>query len=172
MKKFLLLLFSLYLALVFLMPKVELWYTLKHYLQPQRIVLTQKSVKDMLWALKIEDMTLLYDGIESARAEKVTVIPWLFYNAVKVENLSAGKDVRKMFDFKAENLDLTYSVVSPFRVNVEAEGNFGTIHGALFLKTGRLKLVCEPTPRFKSSTMFREMFRKTDEGYVHESSIR
>ena len=172
MKKFLLLLLSLYLALVFLMPKVELWYTLKHYLQPQRIVLTQKSAKDLLWALKVEEMTLLYDGIESARAETVTVIPWLFYNAVKVENLSAGKDVRKMFDFKAENLNITYSVLSPFQANIEAEGNFGKIHGALFLKTGKLKLLCEPTKRFKSSSMFREMFRKTDEGYLHESSIR
>jgi len=172
MKKFLLLLFSFYLALVFLMPKAELYYTLKSYLKPERIVLTQDSVKDRWFDLKVENLKLFYDGIESAQAENLTIAPWLLYNKVNAHNVTAGKDVKKMFDFKADYVTMTYSVIAPFAVKIDAEGNFGKIEGALNLKEMKLKLVCTPEKRFKSSSMFRELFRKTDEGYVHESILR
>jgi Cu/Ag efflux protein CusF len=172
MKKFLLVLFSLYLAIVFLMPKVELYYTLKSFFQPQHIVLAQDSVKDRWFDLKIENLKLLYDGIESAEAETVTVMPWLFYNRLSAANVRAGKDVRKMFDFNAEEVLVTHSVISPFIAKVSAFGNFGKVEGKVDLQAGKVKLICEPSKSFKSSSMFRELFRKRDEGYVHESNIR
>ena len=172
MKKFLLILFSFLSALVFLMPKTEIYYTLKLFLAPQHIILTQERVKDRWFDLKIENLKLLYDGIESAQVEQLNIVPWLFFNRISAENVHAGKDVRKMFDFNAEQIIVTYSVLSPLEATISANGNFGTIEGSLKLKEGKLKLVCEPTNAFKSSSMFRELFRKQDEGYVHESIIR
>ena len=172
MKKFLLILFSFYLALVFLMPKTELYYTLKSFLAPQHVILTQERVKDRWFDLKIENLKLLYDGIESAQAEQVEVLPWLFFNRISAENVRAGKDVRKMFDFNAEQITVTHSVIAPLEAKISANGNFGKIEGSLKLKEGKLKLICEPTKAFKSSSMFRELFKKRDEGYVHESIIR
>ncbi|RUM68072.1 MAG: hypothetical protein DSZ05_01685 [Sulfurospirillum sp.] len=172
MKKFLLLLGSFYLAIVLLMPKTELYYTLKSFLVPQQVVLTQKSVKDRWFDLKIEGMKLFYDGIESAEAEQVEVLPWLFFNRISAQNVRAGKDVRKMFDFNADQVTVTHSVIAPMEAKISAHGNFGTVEGAFYLKEGKLKLICQPTKMFQSSSMFRELFKKTGEGYVHESIIR
>jgi len=172
MKKFLLMLGSFYLAILFLMPKTELYYTLKSFLAPQHIVLTQKAVTDRWFDMKIEDLKLYYDGIESAEAQEVEVLPWLLFNRLRAQNVRAGKDLRKMFDFNAEEVLLTHSVIAPLEAKISAHGNFGKIEGSLNLKEGKLKLICEPTKTFKSSSMFRELFRKRDEGYVHESNIR
>ncbi len=172
MKKFLLMLFSFYLAIVFLMPKVELYYTLKSFLASEHIALTQQQVKDRWFDLKIDRLKLFYDGIESAEAERVTVVPWLFFNKIAAENVRAGSDLRKMFDFKADEVTIYHSVIAPTEAKISAYGNFGKIEGSVALLKGHIKLICEPTDAFKSSAMFRELFRKRDEGYVHESNIQ
>ncbi len=172
MKKFLLLLTSLYLALVLLMPKVELYYTLKNLLHQEHIVLTQETLRDRWFDLKIEGLKLYYDGIESATAEEVELLPWLFFNQLEATGVKAGKDLKKMFDFVAEKIVVRHSVLQPLIASVKAEGNFGLIKGSFDLKTGKLKLLCEPNSRFKRSQAFRELFRKSEEGYIHESTIR
>ena len=171
MKKFLAILLSFYLAIVLLMPKVHLYYALKNLLKPEHVVLVQQSVKDRWFDLKIEDLTIYYDGIESARAEHVEVLPWLFFNRLSVSGLHAGKDLRKMFDFKADTVTLTHSVIDPMRVKVHAVGNFGELNGTIDLKAGHVKLLCEPTDTFKRSDAFREFFKKREEGYLYESKI-
>jgi len=172
MKKVFLVLLSFYLAIVFLMPKVSLYYTLKTLLAQQHVVLQQTKVKDRWFDLKISGLKLYYDGIESAEVETVKILPWLFFNQIKAENLKAGKDVKKMFDFQADEVLIRHSVIAPFVAEISASGNFGKIDGTLELKKGKLKLICEPSKSFHSSSMFRELFRKRDEGYVHESVIQ
>ncbi len=172
MKKFLLLLTSIYLALVLLMPKVELYYTLKKILERERIVLAQSDLKDRWFDLKIEGVKLYYDGIESARAEAVDLWPWLFYNQLRATGVRAGKDVRKMFDFNADRITVRHSVLHPMAATIDASGNFGKISGSVDVKSGKVKLRCEPTKRFLQSQAFREFFRKTGEGYIYESTIR
>ncbi len=171
MKKFFLILFSFYLAVVLLMPKVHLYYALKKVLASEHVMLMQDRVKDRWFDLKIEGLHIYYDGIDAAQAEDVSVWPWLFYNRIRLSGLEAGKDLRKMFDFKAEAVHVTHSVIDPMHVRLYAEGNFGQISGSVDLREGRVKLLCEPTDAFRGSDAFRELFRKSEEGYVYESKI-
>ncbi len=172
MRKFLLILGSFYLATVLLMPKTNLYYTLKHYLKQEHIVVTQQGVKDRWFDLKIEGMKIYYDGIESASLRSVTVWPWLLYNRIHATDVAAGKDLKKMFDFQASDVTISHTVTDPMHVHITAEGNFGSIEGSLDIKAGKLKLICMPTESFRRSVAFREIFRKTEEGFVHESDIR
>jgi len=171
-KKFLLILGVLYLAIVLLMPKVNLYYTLKKFASDQKITIIQKDVSDRFFDLKISDAKLYYDGIESARIESLNILPWLFYNSLSGVNIKSGNDVKKMFDFKADEVSVVVHIINPFEVSIDAMGNFGQIWGTFFLKESKLRLICEPSSTFKSSQAFRELFQKTDEGYIHESSIK
>jgi hypothetical protein len=171
MKKFLAILVSFYLALVLLMPKVHLYYALKNLLKPEHVVLVQEDVKDRWFDLKITGLRIYYDGIESAEAEEAHIVPWLFFNRLSITDLRAGKDLKKMFDFKADTVTLTHSVIDPMHVKLKADGNFGRISGSIDLKAGQVKLLCEPTDSFKRSDAFRELFRKREEGYVYESKL-
>ncbi len=172
MRKLLLLAGSIYLALIFLMPKEELFYTLETFLKDQKVMIVKESIKDRLFDLKIKDVKLFYDGIETAQIDNITVKPWLFYNSVVAKNLSSGKDIKKMFDFKGEYVRLVQAFWHPFVAKIEAKGNFGKIWGKIFLKEGKIKLICEPEKSFKRSQIFRELFKKRDEGYVYESVIK
>ena len=171
MKKIVLILLCLYLAIVFLMPKVNLYYTLKQFAAKEKISIVQKNVQDRWFDLKVTDADLFYDGINSAHISSLEIFPWLFYNKIKAVDIHSGKDVRKMFDFKADEVFIVLSVLNPFVATIKAHGNFGEIHGTFDMKVGKLKLICEPSNSFKSSQAFRELFRKKEEGYVHESNI-
>ncbi len=172
MKKFLFILLSTYLALIFLMPKEQLFYTLKAVLQERKITISQEGLKDRLIDLKIEDAKLFYDGIESARIKSISVKPWLIYNSAVAKDISSGKDVKRVFDLKDGFVRISQALWYPFVVKIEAEGNFGKVWGSLKLKEGKIKLICEPSKNFKRSQIFRELFRKRDEGYVYESLIK
>jgi len=171
MRKFLILLLSTYLALIFLMPKVNLYYTLKQQLQREHVTMTQERLQDRWFDLKIEGMKLYYDGIESADAERVEVLAWLLFNRIEAEGVRAGKDLRKLFDFRADRVVVIHSVIHPTEAALHAEGNFGTVSGKLNLKSGKIHLTIEPSARFRQSAAFRELFRKSGEGYIYESTL-
>ncbi len=172
MKKILFLLLSTYFALVFLMPKEQLFYTLKTFLQKQKITISQDDIKDRWIDLKIEKPKLYYDGIESAIIDSISIKPWLLYNSVSAYDIKSGKDVKKMFNLKDGFAQITQAFWNPFVAKVEAEGNFGKVWGTIELKEGKIKLLCEPSKNFKRSQIFRELFKKRDEGYVYESLIK
>ncbi len=171
MKKVVLIFLSLYFAIVFLMPKVNLYYTLKQFAQQEKVTIVQKSVSDRWFDLKITDADLFYDGINSAHIDTLKILPWIFYNKIVALDIHSGKDIKKMFDFKADSVDVVLSIINPFVAKIDASGNFGKVYGTFNLKSGKLKLICEPTSKFKNSQAFREVFRKTQEGYVHESNL-
>ncbi len=171
MKKIVLILFSSYLAIVFLMPKVNLYYTLKQFAVKEKISIMQKNVQDRWFDLKVTDADLFYDGINSAHISSLEIKPWLFYNQIKAVDIYSGKDVKKMFDFKADEVLVVLNILHPFVATIKASGNFGKIDGTFDIKAGKLKLISKPSKHFKTSQAFRELFRKKEEGYVYESNI-
>ncbi len=171
MKKIVLIFLSLFLAIVFLMPKVNLYYTLKQFAQQEKVTIIQKDLQDRWFDLKVTDADIFYDGINSAHVGTLKILPWIFYNKISALDVESGKDIKKMFDFKAQSVSVVLSILNPFVAKIDASGNFGKVYGTLNLKKGKLKLICEPSNKFKHSQAFREVFRKTKEGYVHESNL-
>ncbi len=171
MKKVVLIATSFFIALLFLMPKENLYYTLKRLLSDQHIQLTQKKVSDRWYALHLEGVSLLYDGIESVEIEKVDLWPWLFYNRLDLQTITPYPAIRKFLPASAKEMVVSYTPFYPMKATMRMEGEFGEMEGFFEIKTGKLHLLLHPASPFAKSSIVRQNFKKTEEGYLYESIL-
>jgi hypothetical protein len=172
MKKFLIVIIVFILGLIAFMPKDNLYFTLKNILKDERVEIVEDSLQNNILALDAQGISLFYDGIDSAKIDGFSLKPYLFYNSLNLENVSPSKDLKKMFNFSASTVDITYAIWDFSHVNIEAEGDFGALTGVIDITTQTIKLLLEPTLRFEKSQFVGEYFKKSDEGYVYESKIQ
>jgi hypothetical protein len=171
MKKFLIVLVVFYLAFIAFMPKENIYYTLLNQLKSERILITQESLSDDLFSLKGEEISIFYDGIESVNADSFSLLPFGIYNKFEAINVRASKELKKMFKYSADKVEIVYAVWDYKRAKIYAEGDFGTIEGELDILGQRVKLLLDPSPSFEKSPIIREYFKKSEEGYSYESKI-
>jgi len=172
MKKFLILLSVFFIAIITLMPKENLYYTLKNKLKEQRVTINEEHLSDNLISLKGEGISIFYDGIESVNADNFSITAWGIYNKIDAVNVGASNDLKKMFEFSADEVEITYAVWNYKKAVIAASGDFGTIDGTFELSSGTLKLLLEPSAAFEKSPMIRQYFKKSEEGYTYESKIK
>lgn len=172
MKKFLIFTLVGYLAFIALMPKENLYYTLINKLKQERVVIAQESLSDNLISLKGKNILVFYDGIESVQAEKFTISPYLFFNSIKISNVSASEDLKRMFGFSADFVKISYVIWNYKGVDISAIGDFGELKGDVNLESMEVKLILEPSEEFQKSPLLNQYFKKSEEGYIYESKIK
>lgn len=172
MKKFIILFIIFYLALIAFMPKENLYYTLKNRLKSERITLSEENLSDNFILLKGDELLIYYDGIASVAVDKFSVMALGLYNKIEAYNVAPAKDLKSMFNFSADSVKITYAVWDYKSVNIYAEGDFGVINGVFNPLTQMLKVELEPSAAFEKSSVIRQYFKKSDEGYSYESKIQ
>ncbi len=171
MKKFLIFLVIFFIAIIALMPKENLYYTLKNIIKEQRITINEERLSDNIISLKGEGVSIFYDGIESVNADNFSVMALGIYNKIDASNVGASKDLKNMFGFSAENIEITYALWNYNQAVIVASGDFGSIDGTFELSSQTLKLLLEPSLAFEKSPLLRQYFKKSEEGYSYESKI-
>ncbi len=171
MKKIILFIVVFYLGFVLFMPKVNLYYTLENFVKKEHVEIKEGTLKDRWIDLDIKDATVFYDGIASLEAKELRISPWLFYNKVTATGVSPTKEIKRMFDASAKKVTLTYSLLAYKTIMIEAEGDFGTLHGTLDVIKQKVHLILEPSAKFKNNTIVRQYFKKEEEGLVYESKL-
>ena len=172
MKKFIIFLFIFYVAFVALMPKENLYYTLKNILKQERVTISEESLSDNLVSLKSKGVSIFYDGIESVNADEFSVLPLVIYNKIEASNVRASKDLKNMFKFSADLVEVTYALWNYKKAKISASGDFGELYGTFDVTSGELKLNLEPSLEFEKSPMIRQYFKKSEEGLVYEQIIK
>ena len=171
MKKILLSLVVFYIALIVLMPKKELYYTLNDVLKSNLIEISQKSLHDKLFFLEIKDVELYYDKAKVADIKKIDIIPFIFFNKATILNIELADSVKNILNFKAKELKLTYNIFGFSKIYIASNGTFGELEGEFDLKSKKLFLKLTPSKEFENDKNINKFFKKTENGYIHESSI-
>ncbi len=171
MKKIVLIVSLFYLGFVLFMPKINLYYTLENIAKKEHIMIEEGAIKDRWVDLHIEDATLFYDGIASLKAREMTLLPWIVYNKITLKDVTPAKAVEKMLQTKAEEVTLTYSLLSYKAIMIAAHGDFGELDGTLNLLEQKIRIVLHPSNAFKNHQIVREYFKKQEEGFVYESKL-
>jgi len=171
MKKILLVFVVFLLGVILFMPKVNLYYTLENFLKKEHIVIKEGSLKDRWVDLSIKDAVVFYDGIASVEASSITVLPWLLYHKVTMQDVHPTPDIARMFDANAQRVTMTHSVLDYKHIMIEAEGDFGLLHGTLDVMEQKIHLVLEVSELFKNNALVKQYFKKQEEGLVYESKL-
>ena len=171
MKKILLFILMFLIGVVLFMPKINLYYTLEDFAQKEHIQIKEKSITDRWIDLDIKDATLFYDGIASVDIAELTISPWIVYNTIKAKDVRPTKEIKRMLDVKASEVVMRYSLLDYKHIMIEASGDFGALHGTIDVVAQKVRLLLEPSAKFKHHDIVRQYFKKEEEGLVYESKL-
>ncbi|MDR1555181.1 MAG: hypothetical protein LBS39_04045 [Campylobacteraceae bacterium] len=160
-----------YIAIVFL-PKENFYFFAEHKLERQ-ISFSNESIKDSFGILKISDALISYYGDDAGRVDKITILPFILYNEVNVENLHLAEKFNKIIPVKIDKASFKTTLFYPIKIWISLSGDFGDISGNYNIYGKTIRLVLKPQENFKQRYPFiYKEFKDIDGELVYESSFK
>ena len=166
-KKGIIIFIVVWMAIIILMPKHELYYKLEEELSKQEVMLNEEQIDEGLFSLKLKGVSVYVKGINVATIKEVTMGTLLFYNCLKLEDIEVD-DSLKMVPTKTKVVTAKHSILSPMVLSVGAEGSFGVMEGSVDLSERHVRLDFNES---KGLEMLKPGLRKEEKGWVYETSF-
>jgi hypothetical protein len=156
-------------ALLLFMPKQELYFTLEKELAKQDIEINEKSIDEGLFSLNLIEPVIYVKGIKIATIEKINIFTLVFTTNINVQTLVLDDSLKAFAPEKIDVANISHSLFSPFKVNIEARGSFGAIEGIADLNKRSLRLDFNETT--KALDTIRSNLKKDAQGWYYETSF-
>ncbi len=156
-------------ALLVFMPKQELYFTLEKELAKQDIEINEQSIQEGIFSLNLIKPVIYVKGIKIATIEKINIFTLIFHTNINMKLLSLDDSLKSFAPQKIDVADISYSLFTPFKVNIEAEGSFGVISGRADLNERNLRLDFNETA--KGLDTIRSNLKKDEKGLYYETSF-
>jgi len=158
----------IWLALVILMPKQELYYKLEEILFAQEIVFNEEEIEEGFFGLSLKNVSVYVKGINVANVEEVNLFTLIFYSSVEVKELRMDDSLKSMVPQETQKAILRHSVIAPYSVSVEALGSFGSMVGKIDLNERTVHLDFNES---KNIAMLKPQLKKGEKGWNYETSF-
>ncbi len=158
----------IWLAILVLMPKQELYYKLEETLLSQEVALNEKEIEEGFFGLSLKNVNVYVKGINVANIEEVNLFTLLFYSCVEVKGLQMDDSLKTMVPQETQKAFLRHSVLAPFSVSVEALGSFGSMTGEIDLNERKVHLDFNESKKLE---MLKPQLKKGEKGWVYETSF-
>jgi len=123
-----------------LAPKQELYYLLEKKLKENDIILSNETVTDTWFGLKIKNADVYVKGIKMANTSNLQLNIFFFYNTLNVENIKIDESLQAMAPKSIDELNVKYSLLNPLNVTIDGLGSFGTASGTVALKAKQVHI--------------------------------
>ena len=167
-KNILLVIVTFWFALLLFMPKIDLYYTLENKLIKKGIETNEKSVKEGVFSLVLEEADTYVQGIKVVRLNEVNIFTLLFYSKIHVSGVSIDDSLKSFMPGTVDNAVATHSVLSPFKVFVRLNGSFGLADGIVNLKSKKMRLNFKDSKKLNG---IKKQLRKDEKGWYYEKSF-
>jgi len=149
-------------------PKVELYYLLEKSLKEKNIIISNETITDTWYGLKIENATLNVAGAKVAHVAELNFNFFLFYNTLKIEEIKMDKALSNMAPKEINHFTAIYSVINPLKVKLDGEGSFGLLEGNIDLKNRKVEVLFPETKDIKTIKKF--LKNDAEKGWVYETN--
>ena len=109
-------------------------------LEPMKIFINETGVSDHLLTLNLEGATLIYQDVEAATIDEISLTTLLFYNSLSVSPFRVKEELAGFVPPKIETLRMTQTILMPHRISIEASGDFGSAQGYVDLLARKVRL--------------------------------
>ena len=156
---------------ILLSPKVQLYYKLEQLLQTKQVILTQEHISDSGLSLHVKEAKLYYGDMYVASLSELSITPLLIYNTLHIESFTLSKEMEQFLPRDIDAIAISYSVIDPLHVTINAQGAFGALTGRVDLKARHLVLDLEPSATLlKKRPFWMRRLKKVEGVYRYESS--
>ena len=153
-------------AVMFFMPKKELYYLLEKKLHKQNIMISGEVLEEGILSLTVEHPVLSFSGASLATAKSITLWSILFYSKADFEGLVVAEGLPTKFSIK--ELTATHSVLSPMKIAIAGESSLGTVQGQVNLGTQTVHL---DLSKGGSNKAISKYLKKSKKGWYYESKF-
>jgi len=112
-------------------PKHELYYLLEKSLKEKNIIISNETITDTWYGLKLTNADLYVNGIKMAKVDELNFKFFFLYNTLTIDQINVNEAFQTMSPKVINNLKATYSVLNPLKVTLNGEGSFGTLDGVV-----------------------------------------
>jgi len=153
--------FLLILFLWLFSPKQELYYLLEKTLKKEDIIISNETVKDTWYGMKIQNADIYVKGAKMAHVGELELNIFFLYNTLKVKEITTDEVVHKVAPKRIDEALIKYSVLNPLKITLNGLGSFGTLDGNVSLVE---KHVLIKLPLSKDIKAFRKFLKKDETG--------
>jgi len=132
-------------ALLFFTPKENLYYFAEEQLKSQGVIIGYEEVIDHGFSLEIRHAQLYVQKIKSAEIGSATFTVFGLFNTVSVSNVLLDKTFEQFFPPLIQRIDIRQNVLSPFRVDADATGDFGKAEAHVDLLKHSVNVLLKPS---------------------------
>jgi len=167
-KNIIIFIIALYVGAIVFMPKSQLYYYAEKQLNSKGIVIGNEELVDKIPSLNILHMVAYYQGVDVARVSKLKVTPLLLVNKIEADDIELLNIAKKFLNVNITSLKANHSILKPFKVKIDAVGNFGVANGYADLKKRVIHLdLIEP----KDINSIKRYLKKSSKGWYYESKF-
>ena len=161
--------FFLSLILLWLLaPKVELYYLLEKSLKEKSILISNESITDTWYGLKIENADLYVAGAKVANIAELNFNFFLFYNTLKINEIKMDKSLSNMAPKEINNLNAIYSILEPLKIKLDGDGSFGVLDGTVALLEKKIEILFPVAKELKTIKKF--LKKDKEKGWFYETN--
>jgi len=158
-----------WLTFLVFMPKQKLYFTLEKELLKQDIEINEQSIEEGLFSLNLIKPEIYVKGIKIATVEKINIFTLIFTTNINIKSLILNDSFKSFAPQQTDIANISYSLLSPFKVTIEAEGNFGLLKGNVNLNERKLRIDFYETTKELDS--IRSNLKKDEKGLYYEKSF-
>jgi len=159
---------TLYIAIVVFMPTSQLYYFAEQQLEDKGIIIGDEKIVDKIVSFELLNPIVYYQAVDIIKATKIKVTPLLFVNSLRAENIELLNIAKKFLNIHIDSLDAKHSIFNPYRIKIDATGNFGVAHGYADLKNRILYLKLTD---IKNINSIKRYLKKSEKGWYYETKF-
>jgi len=124
-----------FISFIWFFPKDNLFFSVQDILSKNQIYLPSVKVEDKGYKLNIKDVKIYYNKMDIGSIENIDFFSFLVYNKFYLSNIKLNFQ-----DLFIKKLNINYFIVSPFKISIVGDANFGKIDGFFDLKDKKGKI--------------------------------
>ena len=167
-KKVFLTVLLVWIALIVMMPKQELYYKLEQELKNEGLVISGEVIDEGWFSLALEHPGIYYKGIKVATAEELSLFTLLVYSKASLSGLKIDSSLKRYAPEQIDEAVITHTVITPTEVGIQTSGIFGEASGMADLDERSLTLTFDEK---KGLGMLSSKLKQGEEGWIYETSF-
>ena len=149
-------------------PKVELYYLLEKSLKERDILISNETITDTWYGLKIENADLHVAGAKVANISELNFNFFLFYNTLTINEIKMDKSLSNIAPKEINKLDSVYSVLNPLNITLDGSGSFGVLDGTVALVDRKIEVLFPVAKELKTIKKF--LKKDKEKGWFYETN--
>jgi len=167
-KKIIIGIIVIWFAILAFMPKTELYYKLEEELNKNSIQLNEDSIKEGIFTLSLNGVTVFGEGIEVAKIKNIKFFTLLGYTTIQINGLTFDDLLKGQAPKEVREVNIIHSIVNPMLVMLDANGSMGEVDGNINFSKNKLRVDFKDTKKLKA---LKKILKKDAKGWFYETNF-